>query len=123
MDDLKRKIHSQEGIPVDPQIISFGNLENRKTLSLTCPQCKTVDNRTLGEFEEFRIAFGHSEKLIMPSGYENKDKFKVSAPWPQIYVKSKGAKLSPVTVRTTTGKTLKINIKVNQTTNLIQIYF
>ena len=119
MEDLKRKIQSHEKIPIDSQIIYFGN----KSLSRTCPQCKTADNRTLGEFEEFRAAFGHSEKLIMPSGYKNKDKFKVSAPWPQIYVKSKGANLSPVTVRATNGITLKINIKVNQTTNLIRIYF
>ena len=123
MEDLKRKIQSQEGIPVDPQIISFGNSKNRKTLSLTCPQCKTADNRSLGEIEEFRTAFGHSEKLIMPSGDENKDEFKVSASWPQIYVQSKGAKLSHVTIKDLVGKTYKISIKVNQTTNLIRIYF
>ena len=81
MEDLKRKIQSQEGIPIDPQIILFRNLEKRKTLSLTCPQCKTADKRTLGEFEEFRIALGHSEKLIVPSGYENNDVFEVTAPW------------------------------------------
>ena len=123
MEDLKRKIQVQEGIPIDPQIISFRNLEKWKTLSLTCPQCKTVDKRTIGEFEEFRIALGHSEKLIVPSGYENKDVFEVSAPWPEIYVQSKGAKLSHVTIKTLTGKTYRISIKVNQTTNLIRIYF
>ena len=116
MEDLKRKIQSQEGIPVDPQIISFGNSKNRKTLSLTCPQCKTADNRSLGEIEEFKTAFGHS-------GDENKDEFKVSASWPQIYVQSKGAKLSHVTIKDLVGKTYKISIKVNQTTNLIRIYF
>ena len=123
MEDLKRKIQSQEGIPIDPQIILFRNLEKRKTLSLTCPQCKTADKRTLGEFEEFRIALGHSEKLIVPSGYENNDVFEVTAPWPQIYVQSKDAKLSHVTIKNLAGKTYKISIKVNQTTNLIRIYF
>ena len=61
--------------------------------------------------------------LAQASGYENKDEFKVSAPWPQIYVQSKGAKLSHVTIKDLAGKTYKISIKVNQTTNLIRIYF
>ena len=121
MEDLKRKIHSQEGIPVDPQIISFGNSNNKKILSRKCPQCKNADNRSLGEFEEFRKAFGPTEKLIMPSEDQKRDEFRVSAPVPpENYVKSRGSKLSYVTIKNLTGKAVKINVQVSQST---KIYF
>ena len=113
MEDLKRKIKSQKGI--DPQRISFG----WKSLSWKCPQCKAADNRSLDEFEEFRKAFGPSEKLIMQSEDQKKDEFRVSAPVPiENYVKSKGPKLSYVTIKQMTGKALKISVKVSQTTKI-----
>ena len=113
MEDLKRKIQFQEGI--DPQRISFG----WKMLSWKCPQCKAADNRSLDEFEEFRKAFGPSENLIMPSENQKKDEFNVSAPVPlENYVKSRGSKLSYVTIKHLTGKAVKISVKVSQTTKI-----
>ena len=122
MEDLKRKIQSHEKIPIDSQIIYFGN----KSLSRTCPQCKTADNRTLGEFEEFRTAFGPPKPSEAfkeeDSEDEKKDEFNVSAVPHENFVKSTGSKLSYVFVKTLTGKTLKISAKVIQTTNLIKVY-
>ena len=128
MEDLKRKIQCHERIPIGLQIISFGN----KSLSRTCPHCKTADKRSLGEFEEFRTVFGPSEKLISKpseafteedSEDEKKDEFNVSAMPHEDFVKSTGSKLSYVTVKTSAGKSLKICAKVNQTTNLTKSYF
>ena len=122
MEDLKRKIQSHEKIPIDSQIIYFGN----KSLSRTCPQCKTSDNRSLGEFEEFRTAFGPPKPSEAfkeeDSEDEKKDEFNVSAVPHENFVKSTGSKLSYVFVKTLTGKTLKISAKVIQTTNLIKVY-
>ena len=120
MEDLKRKIQSHERIPIDLQIISFGN----KSLSWTCPLCKTADKKSLGEFEEFRTVFGPSEKLINKpseafkeedSEDEKNDEFNVSAMPHENFVKSTGSKLSYVTVKTYSGRSLKISAKVNQT--------
>ena len=128
MEDLKRKIQCHERIPIGLQIISFGN----KSLSRTCPHCKTADKRSLGEFEEFRTVFGPSEKLISKpseafteedSEDEKMDEFNVSAMPHEDFVKSTGSKLSYVTVKTLAGKSLKICAKVNQTTNLTKSYF
>ena len=114
MEDLKRKIQSQEGIPVDPQIISFGTrLKNRKILSRKCPQCKNADNRSLGEFEEFRTVFGPSKKLVITLDEESKE-FHVSSRAGQSYIKSEGSKLSFVTIKTLTGKSFKLSVKVSQ---------
>ena len=109
MEDLKRKIQSQEGIPVDPQIISFG----ARKLSRKCPQCKNADNRSLGEFEEFRTVFGPSKKLVITLDEES-DKFHVSSCLRQSYIKSEGSKLSFVTIKTLTGKSFKLSAKVSQ---------
>ena len=131
MEDLKRKIQSQEGIPVDKQAISFIKHQQScqkvtKTLSWKCHQCKAVDNRSLSELEEFRTVFGPSEKLISKpseafkeedSEDEKKDEFNVSAMPHEKFVKSTSSRLSYVTVKTLTGKTLKISAKVNQTTD------
>ena len=120
MEDLKRKIQSHERIPIDLQVISFGN----KSLSRTCPQCKTADKRSLGVFEEFRTVFGPSEKLISKpseafteedSEDEKMDEFNVSAMPHEDFVNSTGSKLSYVTVKTLSGRSLKISAKVNQT--------
>ena len=119
MEDLKRKIQSQEGIPVDLQIISF----NRICLSRGCPQCKTADNRSLDKFEEFRTVFGPSEKLIMPSEDQKMDKFLVGTMPHDNFVKSKGSKLSYVTIKTLTGKIVDISVKVNQSKKLVEIFF
>ena len=121
MDDLKRKIHSQEGIPVDPQIIFFRNLEKRKTLFLTCP-CKTVDNRILGEFEELRTVF-EPEKLIMPSEDQEMVEFHVGTIPRGNFVKSEGSKLSHVTIKTQSGKTFNISVKVKQSKKLVRFSF
>ena len=110
MEDLKSKIQSQEGIPVDPQIISFGNSENKKILSRKCPQCKNADNRSLAEFEEFRTIFGPSKKLVITLDEE----FHVGSPARQSYIKSEGSKLSSVTIKTLTGKSFKLSAKVSQ---------
>ena len=117
MEDLKRKIQSQEGIPVDPQIISFRNLEN----VLTCP-CKTVDNRILGEFEELRTVF-EPEKLIMPSEDQEMVEFHVGTIPRGNFVKSEGSKLSHVTIKTLTGKTINISVKVKQSKKLVRFSF
>ena len=117
MDDLKRKIHSQEGIPVDPQIIFFRNLEN----VLTCP-CKTVHNRILGEFEEFRTVF-EPEKLIMPSEDQEMVEFCVGTIPRGNIVKSEGSKLSHVIIKTLTGRTINISVKVKQSKKLVRFSF
>ena len=117
MEDLKRKIQSQQGIPVDRQIISFGSRklpsESRKILSRKCPQCKNADNRSLGEFEEFRTVFGPSKKLVITLDEES-EVFRVSSPVRQSYIKSEGYKLSFVTIKTQTGKSFKVSVKVSQ---------
>ena len=111
MEDLKRKIQSQEGIPVDLQIISF----NRNCLSRGCPQCKAADNRSLDKFEEFRTVFDPSEKLIMPSEDQKEDEFRVESMPPENFVKSKGSNLSYVTFKTLTGKSYKVSAKAHYT--------
>ena len=113
MEDLKRKIQSQEGIPVDPQIISFGNSKNKKILSRKCPQCKNADIRSLGEFEEFNTVFRPSKKLVRTLDEESEE-FHVSSPARQSYIKSEGSKLSSVTIKTLTGKSFKLSAKVSQ---------
>ena len=116
-EDLKRKIQSQEGIPVDPQIISFGArklpVKNRKILSRKCHQCKNTDNRSLGQFEEFRAVFGPSKKLVIKLDEES-DEFHVSSRAHQSYIKSEGSKLSFVMIKTLTGKNFKLSVKVSQ---------
>ena len=111
MEDLKRKIQSQEGIPVDLQIISF----NRNCLSRGCPQCKAADNRRLDKFEEFRTVFDPSEKLIMPSEDQKEDEFRVESMPPENFVKSRGSNLSYVTFKTLTGKSYKVSAKAHYT--------
>ena len=121
MEDLKRKIQSQEGIPVDEQAIYFHGQSCRKVtkkfLSWKCHQCKAVDNRRLIEFEEFRTVFGPVEKLIIPSEDQKMDEFRVGTMPYESFVKSKGSKLSYVTIKTITGKTVNISAKVNQSKN------
>ena len=119
MEDLKRKIQSQEGIPVDKQAISFIKHQQscqkvKKTLSWKCHQCKAVDNRSLSELEEFRTVFGPVEKLIMSSEDQKLDEFHVKTMPHENFVKAKGPKLSYVTIKTLTGKTVHISVKVNQ---------
>ena len=128
MEDLKRKIQFQEGIPVDKQAISFINhgqscQKVTKTLSWKCHQCKAVDNRSLNEVEEFRTIFGPVEKFIMPSEDKKMDKFLVETMPHDNFVKSKGSKLSYVTIKTLTGKTVQISVKVNQSKKLVEISF
>ena len=118
MEDLKRKIQSQEGIPVDEQAIYFHGQSCRnvtkKFLSWKCHQCKAVDNRSLSELEEFRTVFGPVEKLIRSSEDQKLDEFHVKTMPHENFVKSKGPKLSYVTIKTLTGKTVHISVKVNQ---------
>ena len=128
MEDLKIKIQSQEGIPVDKQAISFikqscRSFVVRKTLSWKCHQCKAVDNRSLNEFEEFRTVFGPVEKLIMPSEHQKLEEFRVGTIHHENFVKSKGSKLSYVSIKTLTGKIVDISVKVNQSKKLVRFSF
>ena len=128
MEDLKRKIQSQEGVPVDKQAIIFitqGQSCQRvmKTLSWKCHQCKAVDNRSLNDVEEFRTVFGRIEKLIMPSEDQKMDKFLVGTMPHDNFVKSKGSKLSYVSIKTLTGKIVDISVKVNQSKKLVRFSF
>ena len=119
MEDLKRKIQSQEGLLVDKQAIFFitqgqSCQKVTKALSWKCHQCEAVDDRRLNEFKEFRTVFGPVEKLIMPSEDQKMDKFLVGTLPHDNFVKSKGSKLSYVFIKTITGKHVKICVKVNQ---------
>ena len=120
MEDLKRKIQSQEGIPVDEQAIYFHGQSCRnvtkKFLSWKCHQCKAVDNRSLNEFEEFREVF-------RPSEDQNMVEFHVGTIPRGNFVKSEGSKLSHVTIKTLTGKTIHISAKVNQSKKLVRFSF
>jgi hypothetical protein len=118
MEDLKRKIQSHERIAIDLQIISFGD----RSLSRTCPHCKTADKRSLGEFEEFRTVFG-PEKLIMPSEDKEMVEFHVGTIPRGNFVKSEGSKLSHVTIKALTGKSINISAKVNQSKKLVRFSF
>ena len=126
MEDLKRKIQSQEGIPVDEQAIYFHGQScrnvSKKFLSWKCHQCKAVDNRSLNEFEEFSTVF-RPEKLIMPSEDQNVVEFHVGTIPRGNFGKSEGSKLSHVIIKTLTGRTINISVKVKQSKKLVRFSF
>ena len=118
MEDLKRKIQSQEGIPVDEQAFYFHGQSCQKVkkefLSWKCHQCKAVDNRSLNEFEEFRTVF-RPEKLIMPSEDQKMVEFHVETIPRGNSVKPESSELSHVTIKTLTGKSIDISAKAHYT--------